>query len=366
MKAKTQAQIDAAESEETEAAERWLDQLDPNDPDVQLDDARYLRRIRQAADELRGTEAGLRAAVAEARAHGETWGLIGMVLGISRQAAQQRFKDIAPAINRRLTDDERDMMRQLAIWSVAEQTGVSAQEAADALDDLNERVGLILEGDAHDAYMKDSEHGHVIIHVTREWLAYWAHSDQKLTREDLLRYRRQQPSRDANGEFSTMTGNPGNRKGQPIERSLVRAVGQAHATGGMEVEVVTDVWTPSGDESEKQSPDAFVDGRTDYEKLVELLTFPEGRHLDFKAELDLGSTEAKMRFVKDVVAMSNCPPGGYILIGVDDDGKPCMPVATINRASFDGRIAAELRKNGIIRSEHAFILWHYFHRRRSL
>jgi UPF0755 protein len=30
------------------------------------------------------------------------------------------------------------------------------------------------------------------------------------------------------------------------------------------------------------------------------------------------------------------------------------------------RIAAELRKNGIIRSEDAFILWHYFHRRRSL
>jgi UPF0755 protein len=30
------------------------------------------------------------------------------------------------------------------------------------------------------------------------------------------------------------------------------------------------------------------------------------------------------------------------------------------------RMAAELRKNGIIRSEHAFILWHYFHRRRSL
>ncbi len=96
MKSKTQAQIDAAEAEETEAAERWLDQLDPNDPNVELDDAGYLRRIRQAADEVAGAEALLRVAVAEARGHGETWGLIGMVLGISRQAAQQRFKDIAP------------------------------------------------------------------------------------------------------------------------------------------------------------------------------------------------------------------------------------------------------------------------------
>ncbi len=91
-------------------------------------------------------------------------------------------------------------MGQLAIWSIAEQAGVSAQEAANALEDLNERVGLILEGDAHDAYMKDRRHGHVIIHVTREWLAYWAHSDQKLTRDDLLRYRRQRPSRRDGGE----------------------------------------------------------------------------------------------------------------------------------------------------------------------
>jgi hypothetical protein len=214
--AKTQAQIDAAEAEETEAADRWLDQLDPNDPNVQLDDARYLRHIRQAADELRGAEARLRAAVAEARAHGETWGLIGMLLGITRQAAQQRFKDIAPAINRRLTDDERDLMRQLAIWSVAEQAGVSAQQANDALDDFNRRVGLILEGDAHDAYMKSGEHGHVIIHVTREWLAYWAHSDQRLTRDDLLRYRQQRPSRDDSGESGSMTDdNPGDRNRIP-------------------------------------------------------------------------------------------------------------------------------------------------------
>jgi tellurite resistance protein len=91
MKSKTQAEIDAAEAAETEAAERWLDGLNPSD--VTLDDAPALRRIRELATELEGAEARLRAAVAEARANGETWSLIGMVLGVSRQAAQQRFGD---------------------------------------------------------------------------------------------------------------------------------------------------------------------------------------------------------------------------------------------------------------------------------
>jgi len=52
-----------------------------------------LRRIRELAAELEGAEARLRSAVAEARAHGETWGMIGTILGVSRQAAQQRFGD---------------------------------------------------------------------------------------------------------------------------------------------------------------------------------------------------------------------------------------------------------------------------------
>jgi predicted HTH transcriptional regulator len=94
--------------------------------------------------------------------------------------------------------------------------------------------------------------------------------------------------------------------------------------------------------AEKPADQAFVDGRTDYEKLVELLAFPEGTHLDFKAELDLGSTESKLKFVKDVVAMSNTPPGGYLLIGVEDDGKLCLPVGTIDRSSFDGARLGDL------------------------
>jgi hypothetical protein len=87
------------------------------------------------------------------------------------------------------------------------------------------------------------------------------------------------------------------------------------------------------------------DGRTDLEKLRELLGNPEETYLDLKAKVDLTDTEDKLKFVKDAVTMSNRPPGGYILIGVDDDGNPCMPTGTISdRSRFDGsRIGALIR-----------------------
>lgn len=65
-----------------------------------------------------------------------------------------------------------------------------------------------------------------------------------------------------------------------------------------------------------------VDGRTDYDKLIELLGLPEHTHLDFKAKVDLTVTEDKVKFVNDAVSMSNRPPCGYILLGVDDGGTP--------------------------------------------
>jgi len=71
--------------------EEWLDQLDPNDPTVEVRDGKYLRRITEAMAAVSDADTELRAAVAEARANGESWGLIGMVLGVSKQAAQQRF-----------------------------------------------------------------------------------------------------------------------------------------------------------------------------------------------------------------------------------------------------------------------------------
>lgn len=90
-----------------------------------------------------------------------------------------------------------------------------------------------------------------------------------------------------------------------------------------------------------------VDGRTDIEKLNELLSEPEQQHLEFKESVDLSSKEGKVKFVKDVVSMSNRPPGGYILIGVDDAGKLVAPQGTFDqktRELFDGA-----RLNDLIR-----------------
>lgn len=89
-----------------------------------------------------------------------------------------------------------------------------------------------------------------------------------------------------------------------------------------------------------------VDGRTDREKLVELLQHPEETHLEFKSVLDLSTKQDELNFVKDAVSMANRPPGGYILIGVDDEGTPCLATGTIaDRSLFDGaRLGDTIRK----------------------
>lgn len=79
------------------------------------------------------------------------------------------------------------------------------------------------------------------------------------------------------------------------------------------------------------------DGRTDPEKLRQLLTSAEETHLDFKACVDFKQTKDRVEFVKDAVTMANRPPGGYIIIGVDDGGSPCIPAGTlVNPRQFDG------------------------------
>lgn len=79
------------------------------------------------------------------------------------------------------------------------------------------------------------------------------------------------------------------------------------------------------------------DGRTDEEKLQELLRLGEQTQLDFKVELDLRDRKHELDFVKDAVAMANRPPGGYILIGITDEGNlPDKPWRIKNRQMFDG------------------------------
>jgi hypothetical protein len=85
-----------------------------------------------------------------------------------------------------------------------------------------------------------------------------------------------------------------------------------------------------------------LDGRNDREKLAELLAAGEQTHLDYKAVLDMSRKRDKLNLVKDVVAMSNRPGGGYILVGVDDSGTPCLPSGTLNRTRFDGASIGQL------------------------
>ncbi len=89
-----------------------------------------------------------------------------------------------------------------------------------------------------------------------------------------------------------------------------------------------------------------VDGRTDREKLIELLQVPEQTHLEFKSELDLTTKRDELNFVKDAVSMSNRSPGGYILVGVNDDRTLALPIGTIaDRARFDGaRLGDTIRR----------------------
>lgn len=73
---------------------------------------------------------------------------------------------------------------------------------------------------------------------------------------------------------------------------------------------------------------------------------PEQTHLEFKAHLDLTAKQDQLNFVKDAVSMTNRPPGGYILIGVNDDGTLALPTGRIaDRALFDGaRLGDLIRK----------------------
>ncbi|MEO7132302.1 MAG: hypothetical protein ABIZ07_13100 [Dermatophilaceae bacterium] len=76
---------------ETARVEQLLDALDPTTAAVE--NTEDLRAVAVAADTLAADEARLTEAVEIARAHGRSWTRIGIALGVSRQAARQRFAD---------------------------------------------------------------------------------------------------------------------------------------------------------------------------------------------------------------------------------------------------------------------------------
>ena len=71
------------------SAKTWLDSLDPATTPSR--DGRHLREIGRALTALEQADTDLRHAVEAARAAGDSWEAIGVVLGTSRQAAHRKF-----------------------------------------------------------------------------------------------------------------------------------------------------------------------------------------------------------------------------------------------------------------------------------
>lgn len=73
----------------SERFEQWADSLEPGD----FDDITDLRTVAQAAESVQAADARLREAVQTARLNGRSWNQIAVALGVSRQAARQRFAE---------------------------------------------------------------------------------------------------------------------------------------------------------------------------------------------------------------------------------------------------------------------------------
>ncbi|CCM63201.1 MAG: sigma-70 family RNA polymerase sigma factor [Candidatus Microthrix parvicella] len=85
--------------EEIDAASRRFEQL-VNDFDpaaAVVDNIDELSQVAAASEAVRAGEAKLRESVEIARAHGRSWNEIALALGVTRQAARQRFSDRASA-----------------------------------------------------------------------------------------------------------------------------------------------------------------------------------------------------------------------------------------------------------------------------
>lgn len=81
---RTREQLEAAARE----ADTWLESLGD---DVTVEDPADLRAVAAAVRDVADAETQLANAVRIARQNGRSWGRIGMALGVTKQAARQRF-----------------------------------------------------------------------------------------------------------------------------------------------------------------------------------------------------------------------------------------------------------------------------------
>jgi hypothetical protein len=77
--------------EEIQRAAKLAEHFDPSG--IPMDDTTDLRTLAEAVDGVRAGEARVRELVARARANRRSWGEIGIALGVSRQAARERFAE---------------------------------------------------------------------------------------------------------------------------------------------------------------------------------------------------------------------------------------------------------------------------------
>jgi hypothetical protein len=75
--------------------EQWAENVDP--ATIRWQESPELAAVAHAADSVRADEARLRDAVTAARNAGGSWNRIAIALGVSRQAARQRFSNKASA-----------------------------------------------------------------------------------------------------------------------------------------------------------------------------------------------------------------------------------------------------------------------------
>ena len=88
---RTRAQLEQAVAD----TEAWLDTLDPEALASPDSDGADLRAIAEALHAVAAVNLALADQIATARANGRTWTQIGTVLGVSKQAARERFGEPA-------------------------------------------------------------------------------------------------------------------------------------------------------------------------------------------------------------------------------------------------------------------------------
>ena len=76
-------------AEKLAAFEKWADEVDP--ADLKWLDSSSLKAVGRLAEQRDEIENELAQAVAAARADDWSWAMIGIMLGVTRQAAQQRY-----------------------------------------------------------------------------------------------------------------------------------------------------------------------------------------------------------------------------------------------------------------------------------